>query len=82
MQRFCNGLMRVSAAEIPAGIALLNVWSPESAWRMTACVLWLLCAVGSLVALYFSCRPQRTDESYGPDPGEGRSGSHHDHSDH
>ncbi|MDB5932953.1 MAG: hypothetical protein JWQ01_297 [Massilia sp.] len=82
MQRFWNGFMRVSAAGLLAGLLLLNVLSSESAWWTTVHILWLVCALGLLVALYFSRRPQGADESYGADPGEDRSGVHHDHSDH
>ncbi|MDB5932948.1 MAG: hypothetical protein JWQ01_292 [Massilia sp.] len=74
--------MRVCAAGMGGTLLLSNVLSLESPWRATGRVLWLVCTVGLLVALYFSRRPQCTDESYESDPDEDRSQAHHDHSDH
>lgn len=82
MQRFWDGLMRVSAAGLLVAVVLLSTLSANSAWRPTVWIVWLVCSVGLVVALYFSRRPQGTDESYGADAGEDRLGPHHDDSDH
>lgn len=82
MQRFWDGLVRVFAAGLLVAVVLLNMLATDSAWRPTVSILWPVCSVGLVVALYFSRRPQGTDESYGADGGEERSGPHHDDWDH